>query len=177
MYKKCPPFVRRSCMPDICKSLIMREVYFVYIKMTPCKIMIYKVSFAEVRGKRFELSHPFGRYHLKVVRLPISPPTQPGKPFFGGIAKIGFSVRFPACYVYFLRTILKVVPFPGSDSNPICPPILSTALRTIVKPMPVPSYSFCGRIRSKRRKIRWLSWGEMPMPWSSTQMRTNWEEE
>ena len=30
---------------------------------------------AFVRGKRFELSHPFGRYHLKVVRLPISPPT------------------------------------------------------------------------------------------------------
>jgi hypothetical protein len=25
---------------------------------------------------RFELTHPFGRYHLKVVRLPISPPTQ-----------------------------------------------------------------------------------------------------
>jgi hypothetical protein len=29
-----------------------------------------------VREKRFELSHPFGRYHLKVVRLPISPPAQ-----------------------------------------------------------------------------------------------------
>ena len=27
-----------------------------------------------VRQKRFELSHPCGRYHLKVVRLPISPP-------------------------------------------------------------------------------------------------------
>ena len=31
---------------------------------------------AFVRGMRFELTHPFGRYHLKVVRLPISPPTQ-----------------------------------------------------------------------------------------------------
>jgi hypothetical protein len=30
-------------------------------------------AFAVVRGKRFELSHPFGRYHLKVVRLPVSP--------------------------------------------------------------------------------------------------------
>ena len=25
---------------------------------------------------RFELAHPFRRYHLKVVRLPISPPGQ-----------------------------------------------------------------------------------------------------
>ncbi len=30
--------------------------------------------FFVVRKKRFELSQPFGRYHLKVVRLPISPP-------------------------------------------------------------------------------------------------------
>ncbi len=29
-----------------------------------------------VRRKRFELSQPFGRYHLKVVRLPVSPPPQ-----------------------------------------------------------------------------------------------------
>ena len=27
----------------------------------------------------FEPAHPFGRYHLKVVRLPISPPGQGGK--------------------------------------------------------------------------------------------------
>ncbi len=26
-----------------------------------------------VRQRRFELPRPFGRYHLKVVRLPISP--------------------------------------------------------------------------------------------------------
>ena len=32
---------------------------------------------AFVRGMRFELTRPFGRYHLKVVRLPISPPTHP----------------------------------------------------------------------------------------------------
>ena len=32
---------------------------------------------AFVRGMRFELTRPFERYHLKVVRLPISPPTQP----------------------------------------------------------------------------------------------------
>ena len=30
---------------------------------------------AFVRGMRFELTRPFERYHLKVVRLPISPPT------------------------------------------------------------------------------------------------------
>jgi site-specific DNA recombinase len=29
-----------------------------------------------VRQRRFELPHPFGRYHLKVVRLPISPSPQ-----------------------------------------------------------------------------------------------------
>ena len=27
----------------------------------------------------FEPAHPFGRHHLKVVRLPISPPGQPGQ--------------------------------------------------------------------------------------------------
>ena len=30
-------------------------------------------GFYGVRQRRFELPHPFGRYHLKVVRLPISP--------------------------------------------------------------------------------------------------------
>ena len=35
-----------------------------------------------VRKRRFELPHPFGRYHLKVVRLPVSPPPQPWYPHF-----------------------------------------------------------------------------------------------
>jgi hypothetical protein len=43
-------------------------------KKNPLKIS--DLQGVKVRGKRFELSHPFGRYHLKVVRLPISPPTQ-----------------------------------------------------------------------------------------------------
>ena len=37
-----------------------------------------------VRGMRFELTRPFERYHLKVVRLPISPPTH------AGAAKVSF---------------------------------------------------------------------------------------
>ena len=44
---------------------------------------------------RFELTRPFERYHLKVVRLPISPPThkQRAKIFEVG-AKIGFLGNF-----------------------------------------------------------------------------------
>lgn len=50
---------------------------------------------AFVRGMRFELTRPFERYHLKVVRLPISPPTHRQQcQNFEGIAKIGFSGRF-----------------------------------------------------------------------------------
>ena len=41
--------------------------------------MIYKALSVKVRGMRFELTRPFERYHLKVVRLPISPPTQQGR--------------------------------------------------------------------------------------------------
>ena len=44
---------------------------------------------------RFELTRPFERYHLKVVRLPISPPTQVGAAkvrFWRGFSRfLGFS--------------------------------------------------------------------------------------
>ena len=33
-------------------------------------------AFDQVPETGFEPAHPFGRYHLKVVRLPISPPGQ-----------------------------------------------------------------------------------------------------
>ena len=45
-----------------------------------------------VRGMRFELTRPFERYHLKVVRLPISPPTHPLRNFEEA-AKIGLSAQ------------------------------------------------------------------------------------
>jgi hypothetical protein len=60
----------------------------IYKRIKPCNRLINK---ALVRGMRFELTHPFGRYHLKVVRLPISPPTQLGNFEVG--AKIGLSGR------------------------------------------------------------------------------------
>ena len=50
----------------------------------------------------FEPARPFERYHLKVVRLPISPPGH--APFWGGKSTN-----------YFGKTILNVVPFPGSE--------------------------------------------------------------
>jgi hypothetical protein len=49
--------IRRRIAPGILKKLIRIDQLF-------------------VRRKRFELSQPFGRYHLKVVRLPVSPPPQ-----------------------------------------------------------------------------------------------------
>jgi len=33
----------------------------------------------------------------------------------------------------------NLLPFPGTESTPTCPPIRCTALRTIASPMPVPS--------------------------------------
>src|SRR5579863_6268000 len=48
-----------------------------------------------VRGMRFELTHPFGRYHLKVVRLPISPPTHTSLGNFEVAAKIVLSALIP----------------------------------------------------------------------------------
>ena len=42
------------------------------------KAKMFMTFWLTVRGMRFELTHPFGRYHLKVVRLPVSPPPQPG---------------------------------------------------------------------------------------------------
>src|ERR1035437_8300516 len=38
-----------------------------------------------------------------------------------------------------LSSTQKRLPRPGSDSNPTLPPIFSTALRTTVRPTPVPS--------------------------------------
>jgi hypothetical protein len=43
-------------------------------------------------------------------------------------------------FVYaFFNWIQKLLPLPGSESKPTSAPIRSTALRTIVRPMPVPS--------------------------------------
>src|SRR5207248_8941401 len=40
----------------------------------------------------------------------------------------------------FRNSSQNVAPWPGSDSKSTRPPMRSTALRTIVSPMPVPSY-------------------------------------
>ncbi len=83
----------------------------------------------KVRGMRFELTHPFGRYHLKVVRLPISPPTHPTAKFRSGCKNKAFALDFQSLRnlrpifferlaglrTYFLSTILNVVPFPSSE--------------------------------------------------------------
>ena len=45
-------------------------------KKTPRLRGFWLLFFNNVPEARFELAHPFGRYHLKVVRLPISPPGQ-----------------------------------------------------------------------------------------------------
>src|SRR5215204_7598433 len=57
----------------------------------------------------FEPARRFQRHHLKVVRLPISPP--------GPVLVRNFN---KPCFregksIYFIKTILKVVPFPGSE--------------------------------------------------------------
>ena len=96
------------------------------------KALIYNAFISNnVRKKRFELSQPFGRYHLKVVRLPISPPPQYSFQF--SVCSFQFSVEVSAnvkkyfgyccllvpcllfSYYYFFKTILNVVPFPISD--------------------------------------------------------------
>ena len=40
------------------------------------KALSFDKAFDQVPETGFEPAHPFGRYHLKVVRLPISPPGQ-----------------------------------------------------------------------------------------------------
>src|SRR5688572_24375585 len=39
------------------------------------------------------------------------------------------------------RSTQKLLPAPGSDSTPTLPPMRSTTLRTMARPIPVPSYS------------------------------------
>ncbi len=107
----------------------------------PCNHLIIKAL--KVRGKRFELSRPFERYHLKVVRLPISPPTHnlPGQNFEVA-AKIGFSVKFSADPAYFLRTIRKVVPFPGSECRTKSSPLWYCSIMRLERLNPSPQPLF-----------------------------------
>ena len=82
---------------------------------------LHQNSEVSVPETGFEPAHPFGRYHLKVVRLPISPPGRvvPGLMFEVNNFKPQTSnlkqLRIANVRVYFFNTILKVVPFPGSE--------------------------------------------------------------
>src|SRR5512133_2383756 len=66
----------------------------------------------------------------------------------------------------------KRLPLPGSESRQIWPPVRSRDLRTRAKPMPVPEYS-SGRCKRWNMPKIFSCWSlGMPMPLSSTQMRT-----
>ncbi len=70
--------------------------------------MTYKAINVPKTG--FEPARRFQRYHLKVVRLPISPP---------GLLSLRFKVSSCSLQVaklfYFFKIIRKVVPFPTSE--------------------------------------------------------------
>ena len=97
-------------------------------------LLFFKIS---VPKTGFEPARRFQRYHLKVVRLPISPP---------GLGDCKFNqktvVEKSLIFIYFLKAILKVVPLPGLDSriNNLPPWYSSTMRLASVSPTPQPRF-------------------------------------
>ena len=107
-----------------------------------------------MRQRRFELPRPFGRYHLKVVRLPISP-----SPLFIIIRSFYYWIIIQECKfnnytscqlsTYLFKTILKVVPFPGSEYFTNNCPFDIVQLFFLKGKAQAPATFFCGKSRFK----------------------------
>ena len=69
-------------------------------------------------------------------------------------------------------TTVNEAPAPGMLWTLMRPPSALTSSFVIQRPSPAPEYWRSSAARSKRRKIRLWSAGEMPMPWSRTVSRT-----
>lgn len=104
-------FVTAGLEFEVINKLLKAKVFKRYFN----KKRIRKISYPFfVRQRRFELPSPFGHYHLKVARLPISPPPYGGFLWFckGAIFLFNFQMFFKCCLKFkrsFFVCLLKML--------------------------------------------------------------------